>query len=225
MADELVNSASPVDKPEDRRIYAMVNAKVISNCDKTFSGRVKVSFAWLPGYEPWARVATPMAGKDCGMVFIPQEGQEVLVAFNHGYINEPYVIASLYNGHDKPDEKTAKDPSNQRAIRTSTGHEIAFDDANGTVLIRSGKGQHIVLGPDEIEIAFDENHTTMITMKNDSLTLKAKQTITLEAPTIDIVASRNVAIRTQPGAKLEQTRIEINGGEYCSIDATEIHIG
>jgi uncharacterized protein involved in type VI secretion and phage assembly len=225
MADELVKSASPVDKPEDRRIYGLVNAQVITNCDKTFTGRVKVRFSWLPGYEPWARVSTLMAGQDSGMFFIPQEGEEVLVAFNHGYINEPYVVGSLWNGHDKPNEKTGKDPVNQRAIRTPKGHEIKFDDATGTVVIKSAKGQYIVLGPDKIDIAFDEQNTTMITIKNDSLTLKAKQTITLEAPTIDIVGSDNISIHTRPGAKLGQTRIEINGGDYCSIDAAEIQIG
>src|SRR4051794_11241998 len=112
MADELVKSASPIDTPDDRRIYGVVSAQVITNCDKTSTGRVKVRFAWLPGYDPWARVSTLMAGKDCGMFFMPQVDEEVLVMFNQGYINEPYIVGSVWNGHDKPHEKPGKDPIN-----------------------------------------------------------------------------------------------------------------
>jgi uncharacterized protein involved in type VI secretion and phage assembly len=224
MAEGLLDSVSPADRPDDRRIYGVVNAEVITNCDQTHMGRVKVRFPWLPGYEPWARVATLMAGLGRGMFFIPQKGEEVLVAFNHGYVNEPYIVGSLWNGHDTPKEETAKDPIHQRAIRTPEGHEIAFDDAAHTIAIKSAKGQSVVLGPDKIEIALNEQKTTMITLSKGNLTIKAENTITLDASAIDIVGGNTISIHTRPSAKLGK-RIEIYGSDDCSIDSTEIHIG
>ncbi len=219
MAEGLINSVSQEDRPEDRRIYGTVNAEVITNCDQTFMGRVKVRFPWMPGYEPWARVATPMAGQKRGMFFMPQEGEEVLVTFNHGYINEPYIVGSLWNGHDVPKEETASDPIHQRAIRTPEGHEIAFDDAAYTVTVKSGRGQSVVLGPDKIEIALDKDKTTLITLEQGGkLTIKASQSISLEAPTINIQASAKVSVSGTQGAS-------INGGTNCTIDAAQISIG
>ena len=45
-----------------------------------------------------------MAGKGRGLFYLPEVGDEVLVAFEHGDIRRPYVIGSLYNGSDKPRE-------------------------------------------------------------------------------------------------------------------------
>ncbi|WP_040394756.1 type VI secretion system Vgr family protein [Aromatoleum toluclasticum] len=51
----------------------------------------------------WLRVLSPMAGADWGGHFVPRPGQEVLVAFQHGNIDRPVVIGTLYNGEGNPD--------------------------------------------------------------------------------------------------------------------------
>jgi uncharacterized protein involved in type VI secretion and phage assembly len=219
LAEGLLDSIAQNDRPEDRRFYGIVNAQVITNCDETRQGRVKVRFPWLPGYEPWVRVATLMAGKQHGMFFIPQKDEEVLVAFNHGYLNEPYIVGNLWNGSDTPMEELADDPTHKRAIYTDE-HEIVFDDAAKTLKIKTRNGgQSVVLGSDKIEIALDDKKTTMITLeKGGKLTIKASDTIKLEAPTIKIEASNSVTVDGKQGAT-------INGGTNCSIDAAQISIG
>jgi uncharacterized protein involved in type VI secretion and phage assembly len=61
-------------------------AVVKENKDESGLGRVKVAYPWhsQPHQSYWARVATPMAGKDRGIYFIPEVGDEVLVAFERG---------------------------------------------------------------------------------------------------------------------------------------------
>lgn len=216
---ELVDSATRTDKPDDRRIYGVVLAQVIDICDNSKLGRVQLRLPWLPGYEPWARVASLAAGSDSGMYFIPQKDEEVLVAFNHGDVREPYVVGCVWNDKDKAPKEAAKDPKNKRSIRTPAGHEIEFDDATGTIVIKSAKGQRVVLGPDNIEIDLDEKKTTAITLeKGGNLTIKASNTITLDAPTINVTARDNVAIGGSKSAR-------IDGGSYCSINAGQIFIG
>lgn len=216
---ELLDSAVRSEKPDDRRIYGVVVAQVVDICDQTELGRVQIRFPWLPGYEPWARVASLSAGSTCGTFFIPQKDEEVLVAFNHGDVREPYVVGCVWNGKDKAPKEAALDPKNKRLIRTPKGHEIEFDDALGTVVIKSAKGQCVVLGPDKIEINLDEQkNTSIILKKGGDLTIKASNTITLDAPTIKVTASDNVSIGGNKSAR-------IDGGNNCSINAGQIFIG
>jgi len=92
------------------------------------NGMVKVKYPWLPN-EPetdWIRIATTMAGNNRGTFFMPEKDDEVLIAFEHGDRNYPYVIGFLWNGKDRPPE-TSKDV---RRIKTTSGHTIEFNDGN-----------------------------------------------------------------------------------------------
>ena len=47
----------------------------------------------------WCRVSTPMAGKDRGLVIIPDIGTEVILAFAYKS-NTPYVLGGVYNAKE-----------------------------------------------------------------------------------------------------------------------------
>ena len=68
---------------------------------------------WLPGLMPWARLSNMMAGMGRGSFFVPQIGDEVLVAFNHGDVREPYVIGTLWNTMDRPPALSPTDADHQ----------------------------------------------------------------------------------------------------------------
>jgi phage protein D/phage baseplate assembly protein gpV len=92
----------------------LVLAKVTNNNDPDAMGRVRVWFPALgDGNEgTWARVVGVSAGKERGMMMMPQPDEEVLVGFEHGDVARPYVIGSLFNGKDTPGEQiAAKDGS------------------------------------------------------------------------------------------------------------------
>src|SRR3972149_536693 len=89
-----------------RLISGVVPGIVTNNQDPDGLGRVKIKFPWLSddNETDWVRIATLMAGGQRGGFFLPEVGDEVLVAFEHGDINHPYVIGALWNGVDKPPE-------------------------------------------------------------------------------------------------------------------------
>ena len=64
---------------------------VSDNRDPENLGRVRVTFPWL--YDDfvsgWARTVQPGAGKDRGALIVPEVGDEVLVAFEHGSFQQP----------------------------------------------------------------------------------------------------------------------------------------
>lgn len=85
------------------RCLGLVNATVTDTHDPAGLGRVKVRFPWLSDdyASDWARTAQS-GGTSGGEVFIPEVGHEVLVGFEQGHLDRPYVLAGLYNGQDKP---------------------------------------------------------------------------------------------------------------------------
>src|SRR5689334_1534804 len=78
-------------------------ATVVQNQDPEGLGRVKVRFPWRenPDESHWARIAVPMAGGDRGAWFLPEVGDEVLVACDAERVEHPYVLGALWNGQAK----------------------------------------------------------------------------------------------------------------------------
>jgi len=119
--------------------------------------RVRVS---LPTIEDnmeseWASVASPLAGKKRGALFMPEIGDEVLVAFGDGRFDAPYVLGYLWNG----DQVSPEDTPKHRVIVTPGGHQLRFEDKgtddSGRVIIKSNGGHSITLedkDPKKIEI-------------------------------------------------------------------------
>src|SRR5437016_13589337 len=89
MALEMLERTSEETNNPDRRITGVAVGQVLDNTDVLTMGRVQIQLPWLD-MPPWARVAVLMAGPNRGTFFIPQPGDEVLVAFNHGDIREPF---------------------------------------------------------------------------------------------------------------------------------------
>ena len=85
-------------------LNGLYSASVLDNRDPENLARVFVRVAGLTRRRSdlWARLGTVMAGRDSGTVFIPEVGDEVLVAFEREDLRFPYVLGALWNGQDKP---------------------------------------------------------------------------------------------------------------------------
>lgn len=114
-------------------------------------GRVRVRFPWrnpaftnnVEGDTGWVRVAQIATGVGTTTMWIPDIGDEVIVAFEHGDPHRPVIIGSMWNGKDLPPSSL---PANKfRSIfqgRSATGgiNEIVLDDTSGQerLILRSG---------------------------------------------------------------------------------------
>ena len=72
-----------------------------------------------------------MAGKERGLYFLPEVDDEVLVAFEHGSPDAPYVLGGLWNGKDVPPESNADGKNDRRSIMSRSGHVIRLNDKEG----------------------------------------------------------------------------------------------
>lgn len=148
--------------------------------------RIRVTFPWMAdGVKSyWARPARLMAGGDRGTFFMPEKGDEALVAFEHGDVRFPYIVGFLWNGVDKP--PNADIDNNVRRIRTTSGHQMDFDDRPGQekIHLKSSKNHEVLVddtpGQAKIRLKTAGNQSVEITDVPPSITIQL-------APTAGIV--------------------------------------
>lgn len=125
-------------------IATSCRAKVKDNEDPNGLGRIRVQFDWQAQLEdgmmtPWLRMAQPYAGGGKGFSFIPEIGEEVMIDFEGGNAERPYVKGTLYNGVGDVDGAWVanSNSANQvKAIRTRNGHTIEIHDEGNDGYIR-----------------------------------------------------------------------------------------
>ncbi len=191
-------------------------AVVADNKDPEGLGRVRILFPWLDTEESfWARVATPMAGEKMGVYFLPDPGDEVLVAFEEGELERPIVIGGLWNGRDLPPEDNADGQNNKRLIRSRGGHEICFEDQDGGGLVlKTSTGQKIVLkgpqGQETITIEDPAGNKVFFDSAKQELRIKSPLKITLEAVEVKIKAQVNLELVSSGTLTIKGTLVQIN---------------
>jgi len=190
------------------RFYGVVVGIVTNNQDPENMHRVKVRFPWLSNdvESNWARVAAPMAGNDRGAYFLPEVEDEVLVAFEHGQIDHPFVIGCLWNGKDQAPESNANGENNHRTIKSRSGHVLRFNDQSGgetieiidktgnnKIVIDSAKNSITIEAQSDITI---KSATGKLTMQANGIEMKSQMGVSVQAAqSIDIKASAMVTVK------------------------------
>lgn len=192
---------------------------VTDNKDPEGMGRVKLTFPWRKADDEsyWARIAAPMAGPDRGTYFIPEVDDEVLVAFAGGNIRYPYVLGALWNGQDSPPETNADGKNDVREIRSRSGHELVFDDAEteGKVEITTSSGNEIVLddatGREKITIKDSSGQNRIeFNATQGSLDITSGATLSIEAPSVEIAGDGNLKLESNGVLTIKGALVKIN---------------
>ena len=182
-------------------------AKVTDNEDPNNLGRIRVQFDWQALLDdemmtPWLRMAQPYAGGGKGFSFIPEIGEEVMIDFEGGNAERPYVKGTLYNGVGDPDSKWLpnNNSSNQiKAIRTRNGHTIEIHDEgnDGYIRIYDNEKENYILtfSTDEKLIKLESTGNIELYAKNDII-MHAGHDINASADNDVFIAAGNDMQRT-----------------------------
>jgi phage protein D/phage baseplate assembly protein gpV len=201
------------------RWNGVVPAIVTANDDKDGKmARVKVKFPWLDGglESTWARVVGIGAGKECGFFWLPEVNDEVLVAFEHGSFDHPYVLGSLWNGTDAPPETSPvkNGKVELRTLKTTGGHIIRLTDGNSPKIeiIDSKSNTSIVMDTQNKKITMNSQGDYELTTTGN-VTIKATGNMSLEATGNLTLKGMNVSIeaQTQLSAKGATGTIQASG--------------
>ena len=174
-------------------------AEVIDANDPEHLGRVRVRFYW-PVAKPrqaetdWLRVLTPYAGAGKGQLFTPEVGSQVLVGYQSGLAEQPYVQGNLFHAKNKASAKYTHNGGEIKGIQTMAGNRVTFHDKKGAekIVISNGNQKGTAL---EISFTGDGN----ITLKTKgSISLAAGKDVRIEAGNdVQISAKKNVVVTAQ----------------------------
>ncbi len=186
--------------PDVKRPLALPElATVKENNDDKGQGRVKVAFDWQKNGKTtnWIRVQTPNAGvsgavpKNRGWVFVPEVGDQVMVSYEHGNPDRPYVTGSVFHsGSGKGGDKDNK----VKSIITRSGNAIVFDDETGSIVITDQTGKQLVMldGTDAITVMAKKSIT--LTNEAESVIVMDDKSIGLQADTIALEGRKSVTL-------------------------------
>lgn len=231
----------------------VVIGQVSDNRDPDKLGRVRLTFPWLDDdfVSDWARTVQAGAGKDRGALIVPEVGDEVLVAFEQGSFQRPYVLGGLHNGVDTPPKgdvelvDSSSGAIDRRAFVSRTGHALEMlETASGAqgVKIRTGDGK--------LTLDLDQKQTKITVHSDGTVTVEARNGVTVDAGTGSLrLAGQDVTIAAKTGVKMDggggevkvssntgvniqgttvkvngTASTEVKGGATCSIQAAIVRI-
>ena len=186
--------------PDVKRPLALPElATVKENNDDKGQGRVKVAFDWQKNGKTtnWIRVQTPNAGvsgavpKNRGWVFVPEVGDQVMVSYEHGNPDRPYVTGSVFHsGSGKGGDKDNK----VKSIITRSGNAIVFDDETGSIVITDQTGKQLIMldGTDAITVMAKKS--IILTNEAESVIVMDDKSIGLQADTIALEGRKSVTL-------------------------------
>lgn len=198
------------------RFYGVTIGVVTNNQDPDGLGRVKVRFPWLSEEieSHWARVLTPMAGNDRGLYLLPEIEDEVLVAFEHGQVEFPYVLGALWNGKDKPPETNDDGANNLRTLKSRSGHVIRLDDTDGAEkieIVDAGGKDSIVIDNAAGTITITADSDLVIESKNGALKLTGKSGVEIVSEAgLEAQASQNMELGSDAQVNVKGSVINLN---------------
>lgn len=198
--------------PDVKRPLALPElATVKENNDDKGQGRVKVAFDWQKNGKTtnWIRVQTPNAGvsgavsKNRGWVFVPEVGDQVMVSYEHGNPDRPYVTGSVFHsGSGKGGDKDNK----VKSIITRSGNAIVFDDETGSIVITDQTGKQLI-----------------ILDGTDAITVMAKKSITLtnEAESVIVMDDKSIGLQADTIALEGRKSVTLLSGNECMVLSSE----
>jgi uncharacterized protein involved in type VI secretion and phage assembly len=209
------------------RVFGVTLGEVSDIDDPEHLGRVKVRLPWLSSQveSAWARIALPWAGSRRGTYFIPEVGDEVVVAFRHGDLRFPYVMGFLWGSEAQPPEA---DPHlERRGLRSKSGHELTFDDTSGAqkLTIQTNGGHRIVLDDTdgalsvtitdssaELSIQLDGTGGAIaITAQTGDIQLNAQAgQVSVNAESIDLTSSGTLTVQAGGTLTIQGASVSIN---------------
>ncbi|MEP7120839.1 MAG: phage baseplate assembly protein V [Byssovorax sp.] len=203
------------------KIYGVVVGLVTTNQDPSGLGQVKVKFPWLSMDcdSNWARVMAPMAGGGRGVYMLPEVGDEVLVMFEQGEFDHPYVLGALWNGVDAPPTTNDDGKNNLRIIKSRSGHTFTLDDTEGsekiTVVDRTGK----------TSIVLDSTSGSVAIQAEGDITLSSKSgAVAIQCQTFSVKADASYSLEGADGALKGKSRIAIDCLAGVSINSGALEV-
>lgn len=201
--------------------------------DPEQSGRVKVRYPWLDDEvtSHWARMRVGQGGGSRGNFVRPEIGDEVLLLFEQGDPNQPWIIGVLWNGKDAPPGPGNPDGKNDaKWIQSRAGHQLTFNDGGdgGFIDFHDGKqrlhtkfdvpGEHVHWKADSgfIQISAPVG---LIKMKCKTFNLHST-----EKTDVSVTNKHELSVTGTRAVKVQQQNFDQTAGSSLSITTPNLKV-
>jgi phage protein D len=186
-------------------------------------GWVRLRFPWLTDdseYQTdWVRTVQ-LGGTGGGGVFVPEINDEVLVGFEQGLLDRPYVLGGLYNGKDNPsrdhegeliDRTTGR--VNRRSFASRSGDRIELLDSR-----LKPKGIRLATTKNKLVVFLDKAGSKIVVNSDGRIEIEAQDDVEIRGHNVTIDAGRgdltlrgaNVDIRGTLGVDVRAPIVKLN---------------
>ncbi|HTQ86978.1 MAG TPA: phage baseplate assembly protein V [Candidatus Solibacter sp.] len=212
-------------KPSVGHGYSIAPGTVMESVNFLSEGRVQVHIPAVPALDPWARLSAIGGGSGRGFLWVPEKGDEVLVAFNANDERDAYILGGLWSMTKRPPVTLPTEFIAKRVLYTGKkgsplSHQIEFDDALQSITITSSMGQQIKLDQTSIEISAVKG-TRKITLGPTSISIQAQPAgnielsapggkISLLAAEVDIQATTSASLQGTTACSIQSPVVKIN---------------
>jgi hypothetical protein len=206
--------------------------------DPAKTGHVKVQLPWMRDDFGtfWARVLQAGAGHDRGSMLLPEVGDEVLVAFEHGDLGAPFVLGGLYSAKNQPyvGQAASVDSGtgaiNRRAFVGRTGHSLELLESSQL------NGIWLHTGDGKLSLAMDGTNAPVITVHSDGkVVVEAKDGVDIDAGNggVKITAGQKIELTAKTGISLDAgsgdvqikgVNVDVKGTAQATVSAAKVSV-
>jgi uncharacterized protein involved in type VI secretion and phage assembly len=152
-----------------------------------------------------------MGGKERGLVFIPEVGDEVVVAFEREDLRFPFVLGALWNGKDRPPLANDDGKNDKRILQSRKKHYLLFDDgAQGVVELKHEKGRKIVFDDNGFAVQDERGNVVKVDSNSGAMTIEATGQLKIKAATISIQATGTLELQAGATMTIRGSFVNIN---------------
>ncbi|MCG8478762.1 MAG: phage baseplate assembly protein V [Spirochaetales bacterium] len=191
---------------------------VSDNRDPDGLGRVKVSLPYLMknGTTHWIQMARMYSSAQTGTWYLPEIGDQVVIAFHGNDTSFPVVIGGVYTPRHAP--PVAENPENNlKVITTKSGLRVEMNDTAGEerIVLSAKEGQlRIVVTPEGVSIANEIGDVTItcnrFQTESAALRVAAEGATAIEAGEVTVTASA-AALTSSGNITVSGSQIELAG--------------
>ncbi|QCW51925.1 hypothetical protein FE634_18700 [Nocardioides dongxiaopingii] len=225
--------------PDSGMAVSGVLAALVTNLkDPDNKGRIAVKYSAVSEEveSAWARMVVLGAGKDRGMLFYPEVGDEVLIAFENGDTRRPVVLGGLFSAKNTlpvgSGTAVANNKIKYRRITSRLGHMVELADGEQPgeqhILLQHQEKKHqIKISGEEVEVISDglpitlsNGQAKVVLAKNGDITLDGNNIEIKAKAGIKVTANGQVAVKGTAGTEVGGSTVKVKADGMASVEAS-----
>lgn len=157
----------------------------------------------------WARMSSIQAGKERGVFFIPEVGDEVIVGFFNDDMNNPVILGKLFNTENEP-PFTITNENYLQGIVSKEKTTFLIDDEKKELKLSTQSGNSLLISEDKKGLILEDQNGNKITMDDNGITIESTKDINIKATgNLNIEGVQN-SIKASGMMELKGSMIKLN---------------